>query len=169
MKEKFILDACCGNRMFWVDKQHPNCIFLDKKEDIKPDIIGDFRKLPFKDNSFKLVIWDPPHIIQEYNGSSIIIKSYGSLNPNSWKADLKKGFDECWRVLEDYGILEFKWNSRDWDKKTQIENIINIFGVKPLIKNTIRKEASYKRNNSKTYWCCFMKIPELNKKQGEKK
>lgn len=28
---KQILDACCGSRMFWFDKEHPATVFMDNK------------------------------------------------------------------------------------------------------------------------------------------
>lgn len=28
-----ILDACCGSRMFWFDKENPNCLFIDKRSE----------------------------------------------------------------------------------------------------------------------------------------
>ena len=31
MKDKFILDACCGGRMFWENKKHPNTIYIDNR------------------------------------------------------------------------------------------------------------------------------------------
>ena len=31
--EKLILDACCGSRMFWFDKQNPNVLFVDKRSE----------------------------------------------------------------------------------------------------------------------------------------
>lgn len=48
-----ILDACCGSRMFWFDKENPNVTFMDNREledilcdgrklAIKPDIVGGF-------------------------------------------------------------------------------------------------------------------------------
>ena len=163
MEDKFILDACCGKRMFWVNKEHPNCLYLDNRKKVEPNVIGDFRNLNFPDNTFKLIVFDPPHIIQKINKNSYITDNYGTLNPDTWKEDLKKGFDECWRVLENFGILLFKWNSRDWDKRTQANEILNIIKIKPLIKNTIKKYANAKRNNSKTHWFCFMKIPDEEK------
>ena len=30
--KKFILDACCGSRMFWFQKNQPNTIFQDIRE-----------------------------------------------------------------------------------------------------------------------------------------
>lgn len=29
--EKQILDACCGSRMFWFDKEHPAAVFMDNR------------------------------------------------------------------------------------------------------------------------------------------
>ena len=31
----------------------------------------------------------------------------------TWQSDLKRGFKECWRVLEDYGTLIFKWSDSE--------------------------------------------------------
>ena len=56
-----ILDACCGSRMFWFDKNESHTIFMDirqetfeihgKKVNVDPDVIGDFRDMPFGDNT----------------------------------------------------------------------------------------------------------------------
>ena len=56
--KKKILDACCGSRMFWFDKTNPDVLFADirdekhtlcdgRKLEIKPDVIADFRNMPF--------------------------------------------------------------------------------------------------------------------------
>ena len=77
---KKILDACCGSRMFWFDKNNPDVIFADNRElettlcdgrklVIKPDEKVDFRNMPYPDNTFKLVVYDPPHLI--HAGESI--------------------------------------------------------------------------------------------------
>lgn len=70
---KFILDASCGGRTIWFNKNHPNALYIDiRKEEkgiiwdrpnfeVNPDIQMDFRYLKFKDKQFKLVVWDPPH------------------------------------------------------------------------------------------------------------
>ena len=71
---KPILDACCGSRMFWFDKDNPNVVFMDKRDEVcvlsdgqtvivHPNIVGDFTAMPFPDKSFKLVVFDPPHIV----------------------------------------------------------------------------------------------------------
>lgn len=160
MKNKFILDACCGARLFWFNKKHPNALFIDiRKEEkgyndyrpnreIKPDIIMDFRKLEFPDKSFKLVVMDPPHIISSRRNFRMT-RDYGNLNEYTWHEDIKKGFDECWRVLDDFGILIFKWNETSIKK----ENILRIIGKEPLFGHPIRSKIP-------THWFCFMKIPE---------
>ena len=102
MKDKFILDACCGSRMFWFDKKHPNVIFSDIREydkgfidnrpnrELHPDQIMDFRKLDFPDKSFKLVVFDPPHLIGKADGCRMT-RTYGALNKETWQNDIKRG------------------------------------------------------------------------------
>lgn len=73
MENKIILDACCGPKMIWFDKKDPRAVYMDIRKTeltacdgrriiISPDVIGDFRKMPFDDNSFKMVVFDPPHL-----------------------------------------------------------------------------------------------------------
>lgn len=68
---KRILDACCGSRMFWFDKQNGEVLYMDNRQihdtlcdgrklEIKPDVVADFRNIPFGDNTFYLVVFDPP-------------------------------------------------------------------------------------------------------------
>lgn len=65
MKTNKILDACCGSRMCWFDKTNPFATFMDIRKEkcilcdgrtlvIDPDIVGDFRNMPFPENSFFL-------------------------------------------------------------------------------------------------------------------
>ena len=50
---KIILDACCGSRMFWFDKENPLILFADIRDEehtlcdgrslkVHPDIVSDF-------------------------------------------------------------------------------------------------------------------------------
>lgn len=150
-----ILDVCCGSKMFWFDKNDPRVLFGDiRQEDhilcdgrhleIKPDVITDFTNLQFDDESFKLVVFDPPHL-EKLGKNSWMAKKYGILK-STWRDDIKAGFSECFRVLNSNGILIFKWN------ETQIKTreILKLTDVKPLFGN-----ISGKRSN--THWICFIK------------
>lgn len=162
--DKFILDACCGPRFMWLNKNHPNTIYIDiRNEDkgyrkdrpnlcIKPDIVMDFTKLDFPDECFKLIFWDPPHLRAKKLGCNLL-KQYGALRPESWQGDLKKGFSELWRVLKPFGVLLFKWNNYD----INVNKVLRLFPVKPLVKQTIYNKNIQHRTN----WFAFIKIPEV--------
>lgn len=150
---KPILDVCCGSKMFYFDKDNENIIFMDNREledtlcdgrklVVKPDIIGDFRNMPFEDNTFKLVVFDPPHLVR-IGETSWMAKKYGKLNESTWQADIKQGFDECMRVLDTHGVLIFKWN----EEQIKLSEILKVIEYKPLFGN----------KRSKTHWLVFMK------------
>lgn len=156
---KKILDACCGSRMCWFDKENPDTVFMDcrneehtlcdgRKLEIRPDVVGDFRKIPFPDNSFHLVLFDPPHL-NNLGESSWLAKKYGRLLP-SWEDDIRRGFEECMRVLKPNGMLIFKWN----EQQIPTARIIEIIGQKPLFGHTSGKSG-------KTIWMCFLKTENI--------
>lgn len=150
-----ILDACCGSKMFWFDKNNPFTTYMDireekfeihnKKVNVKPDIVADFRNMPFGDEEFDLVVFDPPHL--KWAGPNSIMKAqYGQLDKVTWKEDIFKGFDECMRVLRFNGTLIFKWS----EVQIPVKEILDIL-----------KEASYFPSfgdqRGKTRWIVFVK------------
>lgn len=157
LKGKTILDACCGSRMFWFDKENKNVLFADirnenhilcdgRKLNIEPDIEMDFRNMPIPDNIFKMVVFDPPHL-NKLGKNSWMAKKYGVLLP-TWKTDIKAGFDECMRVLEPHGTLIFKWN----ENQITVSEILSVIGEKPLFGHKSGKLSN-------THWMAFMKTP----------
>ena len=141
------LDVCCGSRMFWFDKENPSVLFGDIRNEqhvlcdgrelnINPDVEIDFTDLQFQDNSFQMVVFDPPHLLRA-GKQSWMAKKYGKLK-SSWQDDLKKGFSECFRVLKQDGVLIFKWN------ETQIKTseILKLTGVRPLFGNISGKRSN---------------------------
>lgn len=159
--EKPVIDVCCGSRMFWFDRQDERAVFGDiRREDhkltdkssaggsrqlvIDPDQLMDFRALPFGDDTFHLVVFDPPHLIR--NGrSGWLAKKYGKLGDN-WRDDIRAGFAECFRVLKPFGTLIFKWNEHE----VRVSELLALTEHKPLIGNRSGKAA-------KTHWLVFMK------------
>lgn len=150
---KYILDACCGSKMFYFNKENKNVMFMDNRQmseilcdgrrlEIKPDVVADFRHMPFDDNSFKVVVFDPPHLIK-VGENSWLAQKYGKLSKESWRNDIKQGFNECMRVLDVYGVLIFKWN----EEQIKLKEILNVIDYKPLFGN----------KRAKTHWLVFVK------------
>lgn len=175
--EKKILDVTCGSRSIWFNKTHPLAIYCDKRKEewegdfgndlrkdgtkkhrrliIDPDVQCDFTDLPFPDNSFSLVVFDPPHI-EGLSENSWTKKAYGSLDEN-WERMLHNGFAECMRVLKQDGVLVFKWS------ETQIPTpkIIKVLGHEPLFGHKSGKKMN-------TNWLCFMKDGERKEQNNGK-
>lgn len=116
-----------------------------RKLEIKPDIIADFRNIPFNDNTFSMVVFDPPHLLK-VGESSWLAKKYGKLS-DTWPQDLKQGFDECMRVLKPYGTLIFKWN----EQQIKLSEVLECFSYKPIFGN----------RRADTHWLVFMKVGDL--------
>jgi len=158
-----ILDPCCGSRMMWFDRQNGDVIFGDQRREtltvtdrshgncngtrtlsIEPDALLDFRRLPYPDESFYLVAFDPPHLVRAGPRSWLAAK-YGKLGKN-WKEDLHQGFTECFRVLKPNGILVFKWN----ETQIKVREVLECAPYPPLFGNTAGKKNG-------THWIVFMK------------
>ena len=161
--EKKILDVTCGSRTIWFNKQHPVAVYCDVRDEecsavwsstnhdserkciIHPDIQCDFTDLPFPDNTFSLVAFDPPHL-RRVGENAWMRKKYGQLG-EGWPKMLHDGFRECMRVLKPDGVLIFKW------AETQIPapQVWDAIGQRPLF-------GHHSGKKSQTFWGCFMKL-----------
>jgi hypothetical protein len=65
---------------------------------------------------------------------------------------IRKGFQECMRVLKDDGVLVFKWS----DISVSTRDIINVIGEEPLFGHRSGKKMN-------THWMCYMKGAEDGK------
>ena len=155
MKDKKVLDACCGSRMFWFDKQDDRAVFNDIRKEshtlcdgrslsINPDVASDFQNLPFEDGQFMHVVFDPPHLHRVGDDAYMALK-YGKL-PENYKEMLSNGFKECFRVLAENGTLVFKWN----EDQIKVKDILAMTDEKPLYGHISGKR-------SKTHWITFIK------------
>lgn len=155
-----ILDACCGGRMFYFDKTDPRVLGMDIRKvprrkiesngsyfEVRPDMVGDFRKMDFPDETFSLVIFDPPHLT--CGKTSFMYYKYGTLFSETWAADLREGFAECFRVLKPGGTLIFKWS----DSFKPLSAVLALSPEKPLL-YSVTPSRSKKWN---TYFVVFFK------------
>ena len=147
-----ILDACCGSKLFWFDKDNEYTTYMDireesfeihgKKVNVTPDVVADFRSMPFDDDIYDLVVFDPPHL--KWAGPNSIMKAqYGQLDKNTWPDDIRQGMSECMRVLKPTGTLIFKWN----EAQVSLKDVLNVIPHQPLFGN----------RRGKTHWIVFVK------------
>jgi ubiquinone/menaquinone biosynthesis C-methylase UbiE len=131
-EEKDILDLTCDGRMMWFDKHHPNVLFADirveehtlcdkRRLTFAPDVIADFRELPFENERFKLVVFDPCFMFKRYSALSF-----------DWRTHIRQGFHECMRVLQPRGVLILKWNGT----QVHFSEVLNAIPYKPLFGHT---------------------------------
>lgn len=161
MEKQKILDMTCGSKTIWFNKNHPAAIYFDKRREsmelyfgrartslhqlnVDPDVIGDFTALPFKNESFSLVVFDPPHLTGAKE-TAWLVKKYGKLDEN-WPKMLHDGFAEGMRVLKPDGVLIFKWSEYD----IPAVDVWKAIGQKPLFGHHSGKKST-------TFWGCFMK------------
>jgi len=155
---KLILDPASSMRSFYFDKKDKRVLFGDirVKEThlltngqtihIEPDEVMDFRAIPYPDETFKVVIFDPPHMLN-LSEKSWMRKKYGVLDKETWRDDLTKGFAECFRVLKDEGTLIFKWN----EVSIPLKEILTLTPpYKPVLGHPSGKRMG-------THWVLFIK------------
>lgn len=154
---KPVLDPASSMRSFYFDKKDKRVVFGDIREKethlltngqtihIEPDEVMDFRSIPYPDESFQMVIFDPPHLFN-LSEKSWIRKKYGVLDKETWQDDISKGFSECFRVLKTNGTLVFKWN----ETSIPLREILKLTEHKPLIGHPSGKRMG-------THWVLFLK------------
>lgn len=156
-----VLDACCGSKMFWFDKHDTRALFADNRREshmlkdkssvggsrelvVDPDVLCDFTDLPFPDEAFSLVVFDPPHF-QRNGSTSWVGLKYGTLQ-GDWREMLRAGFAECFRVLKPEGTLIFKWCADE----IPVSQILALTPERPLFGHRSGKQQ-------KTHWIAFLK------------
>ena len=169
-----VLDPCSGSRMMWFDRAQRDAVFGDGRSEtltltdrshgrpdgtrsliVCPDILMDFRNLPFQDETFRLVAFDPPHLLRCGSRSWLAAK-YGRLSQD-WREDLRAGFSECFRVLHADGTLVFKWN----ETQVKLSQVLALTPHRPLFGNTSGRKSG-------THWLVFMKPnPSVNSAEVE--
>ena len=159
-----ILDATCGFKGIWYQKNHPFVTFLDIRQGhtqntkrmkfknrrhfkLNPNVIADFKFLPFVDDCFDMVIFDPPHyIVNTKKEKSILELRYGYFYESEYKSQLKHAFSELFRVLKYKGIFIFKW----CEIHKKLDEILPLIPYTPLFGSRVGQ-----KNN--THWIVFIK------------
>ena len=108
--------------------------------------------MPYKDETFAMVVFDPPHMIYysrdekaSHKRRGDLYAEYGELKKD-WRNYLYQGFKECFRVLRPGGFLIFKWSETD----IKIESVLKLTEQRPVFGHRVGKSMG-------THWICFMK------------
>lgn len=58
-----VLDCTANARRMWKGIEcNPVPVFMDIDPSVAPDVVGDFRAMPFGPASFDVIVFDPPHL-----------------------------------------------------------------------------------------------------------
>jgi len=165
---KPILDATAGNRMMWKNKNPPHVVFMDKEIRLRipPHIFGIWEKLPFRDDVFSCIIFDPPHY-RVFGKKSIHKDPKGEswlgeyLNKRHFMRSLVYSSKEFSRVAE---RLCLKWGESYWSyfekttgryrKRNENPTLWKILGALYSWREVFRVErkSQYGDSNQKLYW-----------------
>lgn len=151
--------------MFWFDRNNPDVEFCDNRTvdnekiweskdgkierflTVSPDTVCDVRNLPFADNTFWHIVFDPPHLLK-ISDDAWLRKKYGKLQED-WPTFMHDAFVELFRVLKPNGTLIFKWSEID----ITVNELLKAIPYKPLYGHRSGKHMT-------THWMAFIKDEE---------
>jgi len=156
---KPILDATAGNRMMWKNKTPPNIVFIDKEYKLRvpPDVFCVWENLPFRDNVFSTILFDPPHMIHS-NPLPYLVDPMHSFygvfkNKRELVTTIIKAVKEFYRVGE---RLCLKW----YDEYLSLWRLLSLF--KPWKEcyrlNLITSENENRKQKYNTWWVTFVRL-----------
>ncbi|MGH9862053.1 MAG: class I SAM-dependent methyltransferase [Candidatus Acidiferrales bacterium] len=106
-----ILDATVNEGRFWRGSKRP-VIGMDIDPSHRPPIVGDNTNMPFRDKSFDVVVYDPPHVPNQGKDKS---KDFNTRFGLALRSSRQNGYNfshtyppflqEAYRVLRAEGIL----------------------------------------------------------------
>ena len=105
-----ILDATVNARRFWKGSER-SIIGMDIDPSVNPDVVGDNRDMPFADDSFDAIVYDPPHTPIWGPSRKDFRKRFGLSAPDSKEHGWSVSFlyppfmTEAKRVLIHNGVL----------------------------------------------------------------
>lgn len=141
-----ILDLSAGNRAIWVNKQHPDVMFIDIRTEVNPTVVADSRALPTEvGTGYRLVVFDPPHV--NFSAGADMSKQYGHHTTEQIREIIRGTAKEAHRVSRSGAFMSFKWNDHD----QKLEKVLNLMDTwwEPLFGH---KVAIRTKHASATTW-----------------
>lgn len=172
-EQSLILDVTAGNRTMWTLKDHQDIIYIDMERELinPPTFLCDSRHLPFRDNTFDTVFFDPPHMWGVYSRtwSKPNLEQQQEILPDKKYPDPYYGIDkygtktqligyvvytvkELYRVLKPDGLLWFKWN----DCSVSLRSMLTLFAEWDEILRIKEHKLRNLPSKSDTYWVAMI-------------
>lgn len=112
IENPYILDCTYNTGKMWKNLNY-NVHKMDINSNYEVDTVGDFTKMPFENDSFDVIVFDPPHLpanAASKNSSKIFEEKYGITNDIARKGDNVSNLFplfllEAKRVLNKEGIV----------------------------------------------------------------
>jgi hypothetical protein len=158
------LDVTYGNGSFWDGTTHAHVTGLDINPDRAPDVVGDFRALPFADGSFDVCVFDPPYHTDMGRGKASVMGSrFGTFATlPELKEAVEQGCREAWRVarlgvivkVQDYiHASRAVWMSRWVQDALPVEpyDFLHLTRRHKIVDPKWREQLSVYRNHT-TFW-----------------
>lgn len=169
-----ILDATAGNRTMWHQKNQDSIIYIDieRKLEVKPNILADNTNTPFFDKVFIIIFYDPPHSYGaegwfhsipdkaefrlKYPNETGIPRYYGGdkyKNQMQLIVHIYKAQKEFHRILKDDGLLWLKWN----ETRMTLRRILKLFEHWHILMVLPIANPKHTHGKQQTFWVCLMK------------
>jgi hypothetical protein len=183
-----ILDAGCGNRSMWLLKNNDRIIYVDVEKQLqrKPTIFSSNTNLPFSDNSFDSIFFDPPfswnmkHPFWSFPNINLQLKAYPNIdaehnkycptyygverykNRSALVSYIYRAEKELYRVLKDDGSLWLRWANMSNMSEQHVLGIFKNWHICLTHEiNTSRQNTAMRKvkENNISFWFMLMKKP----------
>jgi len=144
-----ILDLSAGKRSIWFDRLYKDTVFVDIRPEVHPTVVADTTELPFANEFFDFIVFDPPHVT--HGPGSTMAQYYGAFPAEVIRDIVKLSAKEAFRVAKDDSFMAFKWNDHD----VKLQRILQLMeGWEPLFG---QKVAGRDKHRSGSYWVLLRK------------
>lgn len=108
-KDWVTLDPTYGRGVFWSIWKPDKLVRLDLNPDKAPDAVADFKSLPYRDKSFKAVVFDPGYKLSGTPAMGEMDERYGVDKYMRWQdkmIEILCGVEECARLTEEILLVK---------------------------------------------------------------
>ena len=156
---RLILDPSCGHKE-WLGGNLDRFITMDIKPELRPDVVGDMRHLPFANCVFDAIRFDPPHLIRNditLAGPQRKYEKYGHWKDRSeWCAALHRVNSEFHRVTKLGATLLVKIIHGKDKRVTKKQDLWQLFKWDPVRKYEKKSRTAW--SSCVTLWTWFRRL-----------